>query len=399
MATAEKTPAPGLALSTHLGWDPYYDNPGPGEKPNKLYYAHLDALALLAPYLSTVRIDKGWSTSQTEQGKMPTGSYYTKRYHRIFTDLRERKVPAPYVMVHQSPPWSRSPAWDPSAGALVNNQPKRYPDDPASITPWARWAVEEFGASVKAWEVWNEPNLWEFTGFIPAARSDLHNPATDPARYVALARAFAEGARAAAGEVKLIGGNVSGNDWAWLDGAYKAGLKDVCDIVGVHPYQGNQSVRPSSLDTSAIAKKNSAGGDVRGWERYRITKGLPLIGQVMARYGDGRKPLWATEVGWSASPSGVGVAGVPGTWKSFEYKSAAYLLDFLDMLDAGRDAGGAHAAYSNLRLVTLYQLYDPLSASPHQKGFSVIGKNGAALEPARALRRWRQSHKVVRPLF
>lgn len=392
-------PAPGLALSTHLGWDPYYDNPGPAEKPNALYQAHMDALALLAPYLSAVRVDMGWSTSQPT-AKPPTMShYYNRRYQRLFADMAARHIPNPYVVVQQSPPWSRTPAWDPDAGALVNTRPKRFPDNPASITPWARWAVEQYGDSVKAWEVWNEPNLWEFAGFVPATESDLHTPATDPARYVRLLSAFHDGAKAASPAVKLIGGNMSGNDWVWLDGAYKAGLKDVCDIVGVHPYQGNQSVRPSSLDTVAIAKKTSDGKDVRGWERFRITKGLPLIGQVMARYNDGRKPLWATEVGWSGSASGVGSAGVPGTWASFENKSAAFLLDFLDMVTAGRDAGGAHAAYSNLRLVTVYQLFDPLSSSPHQKGFSVIGKNGAALEQARALRRWRQSHKAIRPLF
>jgi hypothetical protein len=287
--------------------------------------------------------------------------------------------------VHQAPRWARSPAWDDRAQAMTNNNPKRYPDDPTTITPWAKWAAGYYKPWVAEWEVWNEPNLVEFTGYNPWPSK---TPRCSPLAYVQLAKAFAAGARAGNPDVKLIGPNTSGCDWRFLDGCYTAGLKDTVDIIGVHAYQGRQSVPPPSTDTSGIAK-------AAGWERYRLAYGLPRVHQVMSDRGDGAKPIWNTESGWAAdSESGVGNVGVPGTWASRNDKSAEFTYQWLEMLTRTDNP-----AFRAVRLSTCYQLYDPQSTDSHQKAFGFIYRDGGLKPQAKALAKFRRAHPVLRTLY
>lgn len=369
---------PHLALSLHA-WDDQYDNPASkGEKPNARFTAHLDALAALAEMgvISRVRVDMGWSTSQPNAGSPDSSHWYNRRFERLFGMLAERGV-VPYVVVHQSPTWARK------GGAA--SDPKQFPVDPTSIMPWAEWVTHRYRRWVTEWEVWNEPNLAEFAG----AGNNT------PERYVPLLRAFAAGAAVGNPNAKLIGGNVSQSDWSWIDRAYRAGMGSLCDIVGVHPYQGNQGVRPSSLDTSGIAKFTGSGADIHGWEKARIAKGFPLIGQVMAKYGDAAKPVWVTEVGWSASPTGVGPAGVGSTWQGLTAKAAEYVVEFLEMVASRKDG----QVWANTRLVTLYEVFNPQpGASPHQKGFAFLYATGGLKPQGQAIVRWTRSRKPNRAL-
>lgn len=102
-------------------------------------------------------------------------------------------------------------------------------------TPGARRAYARFAASAAArysgrgvlWQIWNEPNLWQFW-----------DPAPDPAEYVALARETAAAMRAADPGAYLIGPATGGPDFdlAFLDAVFGLGLIDVLDAVSVHPF-------------------------------------------------------------------------------------------------------------------------------------------------------------------
>lgn len=351
---------PRLAVSMHA-WDPYFLDPGTkDEAPTPMLRRHLDALARLEPALSRVRVDVGWSASQPKDAVPDRGSWYHRRLRWLFDQLDARGL-RPYVVVHQSPAWARTAQLDPATKALSNTDVKRYPDSPAAIAPWAEWMAREFAPWVREWEVWNEPNLAAFTGYTPTGQ-----PKNTPELYVQLLKSFHDGAKTGNPDCVLIGGNVSQSDWAWIEGAYRAGLGSWCDVLGVHPYQGNQSVAPSSSNAAAVAKAGT------GWEKARIALGYPMIGQVMARYGDGAKPIWATEVGWSASASGVGTGGVPDRWVDMRAKAASYITDMLEVF-----LSDPAPAFQNTRLVTLYQLFDPLSISSHQRGFAAVDRDGA----------------------
>lgn len=368
---------PQIAVSLHA-WDPYYVKPGGGEVMGETLRAHLDAIAKLNDItpgtVTRVRVDYGWSAAQPTRAAPDADYYYNRRFVRLFEEMRARAL-TPYVMVHQAPAWARP----------ADTEAKHLPGDPASIEPFAAWFAATYSGWVREVEFWNEPNLAAFAGKGWATA----------ARYVPVLKAFYGAATGANPRLKVIGGNVSQCDWAWLRDAYDLGFGEVCDIVGVHPYQGNQAIAPASTDVSGISRKTA------GWEKGRISAGLPRIGDVMDAYGDSYKPIWATEVGWSASTTGVGTADV-GTgkrWATMNDKAAEYQSGLLEMLAEGRDDSVEEYAYRQVRLATVYEAYDPATRSAHQKGFEILEKGGGHKPQARALAAFRRRYPRMRALY
>lgn len=377
--------APHLAISMHA-WDPYYDAVGPNEKPTKQLTAHLDALGRLAPALSRVRVDMGWSAAQPKNAPPTLDNYYNRRFVTLFTELAKRGL-KPYVVLHQSPAWARSSAWD--GNSINNNSVKRYPDHAAAITPFAEWAAATYAPWVSEWEAWNEPNLTAFTGFAPGGRTS----SATAAAYVPVLKAIATGVRAGNKAAKVVGFNVSQADAAFIDAAYHAGAKDWCDVVGFHAYQGRQAVAPGSRDIAGITQ-------APGWQKARLTFGIPAIFRVLEANGDTGKPVWNTESGWAADAgAGVGSDGVPGTWPTRDAKAAAYLTQWLEMLATGNDAGGHEHSYEHITLSTHYQLFDPLTKDQHQAGFAAVTADGTFKPQADALAAFRKKYPVTRPIY
>jgi hypothetical protein len=378
-APAQAT-APHLAVSFHP-WDPYW---AAGDNATPLLTKHLDAMQTIheaGPHtFSRIRVDVGWSTSQPTAALPTTSQWYNKRLERLFVALRLRGL-KPYAVVHQSPPWSRTK----TTLTAASSDPKQFPTDPASIEPWAQWFAASYAEHIDEIEFWNEPNLSAFSGAGQAT----------PERYVPLLKAFAAGARRGNPNVKIIAPNVSQCDWRWIQRCYELGMAPYADIIGVHPYQGRQSIAPASVSTSGIDKSQV------GWEKYRIALGLPKIYEVMTWAGDANKPIWNTEAGWGAdtTDAGVGSAGVPKTWATLDHKAAHYHRQWLDMCVTGRDAGGPQEAYKHVTLSTVYELYDPLSADAHQKGFEIIHADGTFKPQARELIAWRSANQTLRPLY
>ena len=65
---------------------------------------------------------------------------------------------------------------------------------------------------------------------------------------------------------------------------YAAGAKGYYDVMAVHPYMGNADLGPEAPTT-------------RG--RARMTHTARAASSLMAAKGDGAKPIWFTEFGWS----------------------------------------------------------------------------------------------------
>lgn len=384
--------APHLAISFHA-WDPYFTSPGSGETATAMLDRHIATLEKLAgstpPVISRVRVDVGWSASQPRNVPPGMDNYYNRRLKSLFEVMVARKL-QPYTVIHQSPAWARTAAWDPNANAVTNAEVKRFPDNPAAIGPWAAWFAHEFTDLVDEIEVWNEPNLTAFTGYVPG---NVKESKAAPKYYVPVLKAFAEGARSGNKNIVLAGPNVSQCDYLWVGEAYKLGLGKYCDVIGVHAYQGRQAVAPSSVDTTGISKLTA------GWEQARLAYGLPKLYEVMKANGDGAKPIWNTEAGWSASATGVGDEGVGTKWPTREAKAAAYHTQWLDMLVTGKDDAGFKEAYRKVTLSTVYELYDPVSKDAHQKGFEIIAADGSLKPQAKALVDWRAAHPRLRQLY
>jgi len=120
---------------------------------------------------------------------------------------------------------------------------------------------------IRAWQVWNEPNLRDFWSVQPFARS-----------YVALLRAADRALeRADPFSTTVLSGLVNDSPGA-LRQIYRAGGRGAFDAVALHPY----TRRPRDV--------------VRLVERARL---------VMRRAGDRRLALWVTELSWTSAGRGA----------------------------------------------------------------------------------------------
>jgi len=144
----------------------------------------------------------------------------------------------------------------------------------------ARWVARHFRGRVAAWEVWNEPNDRSFW------RGNAR-------RYVRLLRAAYPAIKAGDPGAAVVFGGVVHNDGRWLAAAYAAGAKGSFDVMATHPYQGVGDAAPETAD------------DGNDW--WLMTH-VPAVHELMARHGDGRKPIWFTEFGWSVHENAPGTA-------------------------------------------------------------------------------------------
>lgn len=139
------------------------------------------------------------------------------------------------------------------------------PIDPLDLNEWCEYVrrmVERYGRIAPAWEVWNEQNI---AGF-------WKNP--DPKAYAELLRRTHETIKAIDPKLLVVIGGFAHVPLDFIEGIYKAGGAKWFDVMNVHPY-----CHPGPPDAYQI-------------ETYRGLR------ELMSRYGDGRKPLWITEIGW-----------------------------------------------------------------------------------------------------
>jgi len=116
---------------------------------------------------------------------------------------------------------------------------------------------------IRAWQIWNEPNLTRYWSRQPFAKS-----------YVALLREAHRALRAADPKARVILAGLPNESWTALRRVYKAGGRRFFDAVALHPYTG----KPRNV--------------VRLGELAR---------REMRRFKDSRKPIWITELSWPAA--------------------------------------------------------------------------------------------------
>jgi hypothetical protein len=189
--------------------------------------------------------------------------------------------------LHASPP--RDPA---DYGALLRGLVRRY--GPAG-TLWAEHP-EVRPRPIRAWQIWNEPNLTRYWARQPFARG-----------YVRLLRAARKALRRADPGARVVLAGLPNDSWTALRRIYAAGGRGTFDAVALHPYTG----KPRN-----------------------VLKLIEYARRVMRRYRDGRRPIWVTELSWPASRGKVksGTAGFETT----EAGQAARLRTGMRLLAASR---------------------------------------------------------------
>lgn len=166
-----------------------------------------------------------------------------------------------------SPRWDASkkgthvqPARDRPYGQYLSALVKRYG---AGGTFWSSNPSIPFDPIVR-WQIWNEPELGYFWDTKPFARS-----------YVALLRVAHHAIKASDPSATVLLAALTNHSWDDLSSVYKVrGSRSLFDVVTVDPYT------------------RSAQG---------VITILGYLRKVMDKYGDSRKSLIATEVGWPAA--------------------------------------------------------------------------------------------------
>jgi hypothetical protein len=238
---------PEFGAQFHCAWS-FYDDAARN--------AVLDRLA--AAGVRWVRIDVGWDGIE-DTAKGARNAWYLGMIDRCVNGATSRGIKV-LVMLWQTPRWAN--------GGAGNHVP---PTNPQDYGDFARWAAGYFRGRVAAWEVWNEP--------------DPHQPfwLGTTAQYVSLLRAAYPAFKAGDGAANVVLAGPSSNDDVWIRELYSLGAKGSFDVLATHPYQGQADAPPERADDGN-----------RWWFTH-----LPAVRRVMLDYGDGAKPVWFTEFGWS----------------------------------------------------------------------------------------------------
>lgn len=243
------------------------------------------------------------------------------------------------------------PAWA-SGVDLSLNAP---PDNVADYKIYVQRVAERYRGRVPAYIIWNEPNLAiEWGGKKP-----------DPAAFTELLQAGYEGVKAgdpdalviAAGLAPTNSNNAAAvDDRLFLREMYRAGAGAYFDVLAAHPYSFGQAPAVPAGD-----KEHPAFG--------RVAE----LREIMVNNGDGDKPVWITEMGWTVAPP----PEQPDIEVNLE-QQANYLVEALDIIR--RD-------WPWVELITVWNLSVPTPGDPFG-GYSLLDEAG---RPRPAFAAWQQA--------
>ncbi len=206
--------------------------------------------------------------------------------------------------------WSavKAPDWARGGQDLSVEGPPNNPQDYADFA--GALAKRYCNTSVKAIEVWNEQNLhyeWGNMTIDPAAYMALLKPAYTRIKQVCPSMIVVSGALTPTGAPAPV----AMDDYAYLEGMYRNGLKNYSDAIGAHPSGFNVApwVRGGQDACDFIRQQGSIFTGPcdtlhHSWSFYATLNGYY---RIMQNYGDGNKKIWPTEFGWAS-----GWTGTPG---------------------------------------------------------------------------------------
>ena len=148
---------------------------------------------------------------------------------------------------------------------------------------WTDGYHQQFGEAavplpVQSWQIWNEPNLYEFYPGATVAQA--------AARYGELLQVSHDAVRSKDWQAEIVLAGIATQNsltaFDFLDSLYSVpGIKGDFDAVAQHPYASNVD---------------------------NVRSAIEQLRQVMANNGDAAKPLWITELGWGSAPAdGLGI--------------------------------------------------------------------------------------------
>ncbi len=264
-AVASPAPASPAASSAPAATSPAVAASGPrfGVAAHFLWHSREQTTAeverIAAAGLTTARFDLSWKAVEPQR-KGVYDQEFLDRIDSTLAKLDARGI-APIITVIETPTWAR-PAGTGPFTPPTNRQD--YADLLGMLA--ARYA----GRAGMTWEIWNEPNLVEFWATGPNA-----------ADYADMLRRSYRAIKAVDPDATVLGGAIAFGDLPYLNALYAAGAGGAFDGLSIHPYTAGRA--PTDDSVAWFSLRGQFGG----------------MRAAMAAHGDGAKPLYATEFGWS----------------------------------------------------------------------------------------------------
>ncbi len=242
------------------------------------------------------------------------------------------------------------PAWASNADQTINGPPDKLED----YEDFVQRVVDRYRGRVKAYIIWNEPNLAiEWGGRQP-----------DPVAYTELLKLGYETVKAADPEALVVAAGLAptnSNDLQAMDerrflqAMYRAGAGPYFDLLAAHPYSFGQAPHEPASDSEHPS-----------FER------LAELRTIMEENGDRSKPIWITEMGWTVDPPpeqpDIGITPA---------QQADYLAAALEKI---------RREWPWVELITIWNLSYPEPGDPFG-GYSLLDATG---RPRPAYERWQQ---------
>lgn len=234
-----------------------------------------------------IRVDFSWPTIQPDGPEV----FHWQMYDRVVAAAGAHHLKI-LAMVAYTPTWAE----EPRCARLVITHAAAHKCNPRSTDEFAHFAAVTAqryrSQSVRAWEIWNEPNLSSYWKTAQAGSTAVHYDAVAYARFANVA---AEQIRYHDPDSIIITGGLA----PMFESTYPKGLrqsdflaqmlphlhKDYFDGVGIHPYSW-----PALPERAATY--NAYYTVDHGKMEYNLRK-------IMEHAGWGYKQVWATEFGAS----------------------------------------------------------------------------------------------------
>ena len=220
------------------------------------------------------------------------------------------------LSVAKAPEWSRS-----------TTELDGPPQDNDRYRQFMHFLAERYKEQVAAYELWNEPNLQrEWNGVL-----------LDPAGLVSLIRAGADGVRevdpaafvisAAPAVTGINDGLTAVDDRVYFRGMLAAGVAQVVDGFGVHPYGW------ANPPDATFVNPDTAVPSHNDHPSFFFQDTLKDYSALLTEFGITDKQLWVTEFGWgsfenfvSAPPAGAEFMANVTEWQQAIYAQRAFEL-------------------------------------------------------------------------
>ena len=198
---------------------------------------------------------------------------------------------------------AETPQW--ASGQADSRHP---PASAADLAAFYGMLVARYGASVDAWQVWNEPNHPSFWAPDPTG-----NPSAC-AGYAPLLKAAAPVIRAGDPTARVLFAGLAFNDYAYVERCHDL-VPDIgayYDVMVTHPYAMGGAAPEAVQDTDPADGRL----DARTFLAYREVRA-----SLLSRGAD--KPIWFTEMGWSTATDGHPLGNVSLATQA-DYVTRAY---------------------------------------------------------------------------